>query len=55
MPVILKPNELDLWIHDCTAAELLMCGDPPVLNIKQHKKEQCIKASTNKDNLRNAS
>lgn len=34
MPVILKLNELDLWIHDRTAAELLMCGDPPVLEYK---------------------
>lgn len=34
MPVILKPNKLDLRIHDRTAAELLMCGDPPVLEYK---------------------
>ena len=31
MPVILKPNELDLWIYDRAAAELLMRRDPPTL------------------------
>ena len=31
MPVILRPHELDTWVRDRAAAELILRGDPPVL------------------------
>lgn len=34
MPVVLKPSELDAWIHDRTAAGRLMRAAPPVLAYK---------------------
>lgn len=34
MPVILRPHELGAWMYDRAAAELILRGDPPILEYK---------------------